>query len=71
MDIMLAGKDESQADQPNSLAEGLPFKSEIFRAVVPGVNSSWGKAESDLKGLCPHKTSHRPISRTVWLKVPP
>eukprot|EP00983_Pelagomonas_calceolata_P015217 483697-Pelagomonas_calceolata.AAC.1 len=27
VDIMLTGKDQSQADQPNNLAEGLPCKS--------------------------------------------
>eukprot|EP00983_Pelagomonas_calceolata_P060909 1146579-Pelagomonas_calceolata.AAC.1 len=26
LDIMLAGEDQSQADQPNSLAEGPPIK---------------------------------------------
>eukprot|EP00983_Pelagomonas_calceolata_P127268 1161387-Pelagomonas_calceolata.AAC.1 len=29
MDILLAGKDQSQADQPNSMAEGPPVQSHL------------------------------------------
>eukprot|EP00983_Pelagomonas_calceolata_P030051 941502-Pelagomonas_calceolata.AAC.1 len=37
MDVMLTGKDQSQADQPNTLAEGPPCKSKSKSLSVSGV----------------------------------
>eukprot|EP00983_Pelagomonas_calceolata_P033168 1038692-Pelagomonas_calceolata.AAC.1 len=39
MDIMLAGEDQSQADQPKSLAEGLSFKS-VNHTILLGVGGT-------------------------------
>eukprot|EP00983_Pelagomonas_calceolata_P008288 269905-Pelagomonas_calceolata.AAC.1 len=38
MDIMLTGKDQSQADQPNSLAEGPPIQ--ICESAVETIHTS-------------------------------
>eukprot|EP00983_Pelagomonas_calceolata_P032149 1009437-Pelagomonas_calceolata.AAC.1 len=44
MDIILAGEDQSQADQPNSLAEGtfLPQLSCPSRQILPGYETQTG-----------------------------